>query len=62
MDMREPMQTPPPRTLEQVKTCLDRCKKKNDGCDVTMARMMLNHGRLTAEAREWVAREYPQGE
>ena len=37
---------------------LARAKKtKADGA---LARIMLRHGRLTSEAREYVARKYPQ--
>jgi hypothetical protein len=53
----------PLRTLEQVKASLAadkaRAKGKNTNLDKTMARMMLAHGRLTAEARAWVALNYP---
>ena len=48
----------PLRTLEQVKATLERDKKR--GVDVRMARLMLRHGRMTDEARSYVAREYPQ--
>jgi hypothetical protein len=37
---------------------LERAKKTK--ADVTLARLMLRHGRLTNEARAYVAREYPQ--
>jgi hypothetical protein len=40
--------------------CKARAKGKNEGLDKTMASAMLRHGRLTDEARAWVAREYPQ--
>lgn len=33
---------------------------KRNKADVSLARLMLRHGRLTDEARAWVAREYPQ--
>jgi hypothetical protein len=48
----------PLRTLDQIRNGLRIAKKTN--ADHTMARLMLNHGRLTAEARAYVAREYPQ--
>jgi hypothetical protein len=48
----------PLRTLDQVRKGLEQCKKQKS--DKTMARLMLNHGRLTDEARAFVAREYPQ--
>lgn len=47
----------PGRSLEQVRKALAACKKQ--GSDVTMARMMLRFGRMTPEARTWVAKEYP---
>ena len=55
------MHNPPPRTLEQVKASLASAKE-NGGRDLEakMASMMLRHGRLTDEAREYVLREYPQ--
>lgn len=28
--------------------------------DAALARLMLHHGRLTDEAREYIARQYPQ--
>lgn len=37
---------------------LERCKRTK--ADKAMARAMLRHGRLTDEARAWIAREYPQ--
>jgi hypothetical protein len=50
-----------PRTsIWKAQEGLARDKKKGDGTDVAMARLMLRHGRLTDEARAWVAREYPQ--
>lgn len=48
----------PLRTLEQVKESLARAKQQ--GTDSDMARLMLRHGRLTDEAREYVVRQYPQ--
>jgi hypothetical protein len=50
----------PLRTLAQVKAGLEQAKKTK--ADVSMARLMLNHGRLTEEAREYVAREYTEME
>jgi len=50
----------PLRTLDDVRDTLARDKKKGDGTDIAMARLMLRHGRLTDEARAYVAREYPQ--
>lgn len=53
---REDAGNPAPRTLEQVREALTRIKAKSkDGADKTMARMMLTHGRLTDEARAFVA-------
>lgn len=48
----------PLRTLADVKEGLERDKAMGDGTDISMARLMLRHGRLTAEAREYVARQY----
>lgn len=50
----------PLRTLAQVKATLASDKKKSGIVDVRMARLMLQYGRLTVEAREYVAREYSQ--
>jgi hypothetical protein len=54
----------PLRTLDDVRTDLARCKARakgrNKDLDKTMASAMLRHGRLTDEARAWVATEYPQ--
>jgi hypothetical protein len=53
----------PLRTLADVQECLSRDKarsRKGKRIDVSMARLMLNHGRLTAEARAWILQEYPQ--
>lgn len=52
--------TLPLRTLEQVKECLARDKKKKGQVDVKIARMMLRFGRLTDEARAYVLREYSE--
>lgn len=48
----------PFRTLNDVRATLAADKKKGDGTDRAMARIMLRHGRLTDEARAWLAREY----
>lgn len=48
----------PLRTLADVRNTLERCKHYN--ADAATARLMLKHGRLTDEARAWVALEYPQ--
>lgn len=54
----------PGRTLEQVKADLAAAKKrakgKNVDLDSAMASLMLRHGRLTDDARAWIATEYPQ--
>ena len=53
---RENASNPKPRTLEQVRESLTRIKAETkDGADLTMARMMVNHGNLTSEAREFAA-------
>lgn len=49
----------PLRTREDVVAALAKAKTF-DGGDVAMARLMLRHGRLTEEARAWIAWEYPQ--
>lgn len=46
------------RTLDQVHSALATARKTK--ADVAMARLMLRHGRLTDEARQYVEREYPQ--
>lgn len=48
----------PLRTLDDVKAALERAKKTK--ADASLARVMLRHGRLTDEARAYVAGEYPQ--
>lgn len=48
----------PLRTLEQVSEALSQAKRTK--ADVTLARLMLNHGRLTEQARAYVAIAYPQ--
>lgn len=48
----------PLRTLDNVTAALTQARKT--GADAAMARLMLRHGRLTDEARAYVAREYPQ--
>lgn len=52
---RDEATSPAPRTLVQVRETLTRTKAKSkDGADKTMARMMLQHGRFTDEAREFI--------
>lgn len=48
----------PRRTLDDVKDTLAQAKRTKD--DKSMARIMLKHGRLTDDARAYVAGEYPQ--
>jgi hypothetical protein len=48
----------PGRTLAEVQACIAKCKKTDAAED--MARLMLSAGRLQPEAREWLAKEYPQ--
>ncbi len=48
----------PLRTLEQVQTTINEAKETQ--ADSSFARLMLRNGRLTSEAREWLAKEYPQ--
>lgn len=49
----------PLRTLEQVRA--DLAQAKQNDADKAVARLMLRHGRLTEEARNYVAQEYPEG-
>jgi hypothetical protein len=49
----------PLRTLEQIQACIAKCRRQKS--DKTMARLMLNQGRMTDEARAWLSAEYPQG-
>jgi len=49
----------PLRTLDDVRADLAQAKKSDT--DVRMARLMLRHGRLAADARAWLTSEYPQG-
>jgi len=47
------------RTLDDVASCLarDKARSRNGSrIDLAMARAMLNHGRLTDEARAYVAK------
>lgn len=49
----------PRRTLDQVRAALARDKarsKKGERIDISMARLMLNHGRLEDAARAYVAK------
>lgn len=43
----------PLRTLSQVKAGMRQAAK--NGAETTMARMMLRYGRMTNEARAWLA-------
>lgn len=48
-----------PRTsIWKAQEGLAKAKKTN--ADVSLARLMLRFGRLTPEARNYVAKEYPQ--
>lgn len=42
----------PLRTLDQVRSALAKAKKKNS--DMSMARLMADHGRLTDDAMAYV--------
>lgn len=48
----------PLATVDDVRASLLRAKEYS--ADVKLASMMLRHGRLTDEARTYVAKEYPQ--
>jgi hypothetical protein len=50
----------PLRTKDDVRKALEMAKKTK--ADDALARVMLRHGRLTGEARDYVAHEYPQCE
>ena len=49
----------PLRTLDQVQRCLAQAKKTK--ADVSMGRLMLRAGRLTDDARAYVAAQYSEG-
>jgi|GEM_PF-6195391 len=46
------------QSLEDVRLTFSKTKKAD--AKAAMARAMLKHGNLTAEARNYVAQEYPQ--
>ena len=46
------------RTLADVQAALAQAKWKS--ADFALATLLLRHGHLTDEAREWIAREYPK--
>lgn len=48
----------PPRTLEQAQTFMAEAAKQ--GSALSAARLMLKHGRLTPDAREWLEKAYGQ--
>jgi hypothetical protein len=48
----------PLRTVADVRKALEEAKATK--ADAAMARLMLRHGRLTDEARDYVAKAYPQ--
>jgi hypothetical protein len=48
----------PLRTLEQVKQALTDAAEV--GTDSAMASLMMRHGRLTDDARAYIAERYPQ--
>lgn len=50
----------PLATLADVQKTIEEAKRTK--VDKAMARALLNVGRITDEARAWVAREYPQCE
>lgn len=47
----------PLATLASVKETIEECRKQHS--DVSMARLMLRHGRLTSAARDYLRSEYP---
>lgn len=50
----------PLRTLKQVKAELAADERRDPEIAKAMARLMLRHGRLTDESREYIAGKYPQ--
>ena len=48
----------PLRTLDGAKETIRLAKRTK--ADTAMAHAMLKHGRITEEARAWLASEYPQ--
>jgi len=46
------------QTIDDVKETMARIKKAD--ARAAMARAMLKVGNLTEDARQWVAKEYPQ--
>jgi len=48
----------PQTSIWKAQETLAQARKNK--CHVEMARLMLRHGRLTEEARAYIAREYPQ--
>jgi hypothetical protein len=50
----------PLRTLDDVKADLAADHRRDPEIAEAMARLMLKHGRLTDEARNYVARQYPE--
>ena len=46
------------KTLIEVQSTLAECKKRKS--DASMARLFINHGWVTDEARNWLSQEYPQ--
>lgn len=50
----------PLRTLEDVRADLAEDHERDPEIAKAMARTMLRHGRLTDEARTYVAQQYPQ--
>lgn len=48
----------PVRTLDQIKAAIEAAKKQKS--DDAFARLALKAGRMTDEARAWLAKEYPQ--
>lgn len=47
----------PAQSLTQVKQTIEQCRRQKS--DANMARLLLRHGRITENARNWLEREYP---
>jgi hypothetical protein len=48
----------PPTSIWSAQEGLKVAKRTD--ADAALARLMIRHGRLTDEARQYIAREYPQ--
>lgn len=51
---------PAPRTLAQVQAFMAKAAK--NGAALSACRLLLNHGRMTDDARSWLKSQYGQSE